>query len=163
MRSHARLCVGFLSIALSTAAFAVRTCYSVEEAAAHVNKDVCIAAHVYDVVEVSDGTRFLDVCRPGDSDASCHFTILSPRLDRKDVGDLEQYRDVDVQVRGIVRPVGSRTEIILSHARQFHGGAEKFRPNPELMKGFSAGDAKPPVSDPAFRGSSKSGARSSAY
>jgi hypothetical protein len=163
MRSQARLCVGFLSAALSTAAFAAKTCYSVDEAAAHVNKDVCIAAHVYDVVEVADGTRFLDVCRPGAADMSCHFTILSPRLDRKDVGDLQQYRDADVRVRGIVRPAGARTEIIVSHARQFHGGAEKFRPNPALMKGFSAGDAKPPVADPAFRGSSKSGARTGNY
>ena len=161
MRFQARLCVGFLSAALSTTALAAKTCYSVDEATAHINKDVCIAAHVYDVVQIADGTRFLDVCRTGTSDASCHFTILSPKLDRKDVGDLEQYRNVDVQVRGIVRPVGARAEIILSDARQFHGGAEKFRPNPELMKGFSAGDGKPPVADPAFRGSSKSGAKSS--
>lgn len=160
MRSRARLCVCLLAATVSTAALAARSCYPVEEAAAHVNKDVCITAHVYDVVQVADGTRFLDVCRPGTSDASCRFTILSFKIDRKDVGDLMQYRDTNVQVRGVVRPVGERTEIIVSHARQFHGGAEKFRPNPELMKGFSATDNKPPVADPSFRGQNRSGSRS---
>ncbi len=29
-----------------------------------VDKDVCITAHVYDVVELADGTRFLDICTP---------------------------------------------------------------------------------------------------
>ncbi len=32
-----------------------------------LNKDVCISAHIYDVVELPDGTRFLDVCSPPDS------------------------------------------------------------------------------------------------
>ena len=30
--------------------FSEKTCYSPEDALAHQNKDVCIAAHVYDVV-----------------------------------------------------------------------------------------------------------------
>lgn len=162
MRSYARLCAGVLAASLSAAAWAARACYPADEAAAHANKDVCIAAHVYDVVEIADGTRFLDVCRPRASDADCRFTILSPKADRNEVGDLEQYRDSDVQVRGVVRAAGKRSEIILSDARQFHGGKEKFRPNPALMKGFSAQDAKAPLPDPAFRGG-RSSSKSSSY
>jgi hypothetical protein len=67
------------------------------------------------------------------------------------VGDLKQYVDQDIQVRGTVRAVNDRSEILLSSARQFHGGPEKFRPNPELRKGFAADQNKPAVNDPAFK------------
>jgi len=38
--------------------------HSNDEASKLLNKDVCIAAHVYDVVELPNGTRYLDVCTP---------------------------------------------------------------------------------------------------
>ena len=38
-----------------------RPCLTAEEASKLVNKDVCVSAHIYDVVELPDGTRFLDV------------------------------------------------------------------------------------------------------
>lgn len=131
--------------------FAGKTCYSPADAVAHPNKDVCVKAHVYDVVELADGTRFLDVCSPETPDEECRFTILSATEDRKDVGDLDQYREQDIQIRGIVRPFGGRAEILLSNARQFHGGSEKFRPNPALLHGFSAENGKTAFSDPAMR------------
>ncbi|HYK36670.1 hypothetical protein [Alloacidobacterium sp.] len=118
---------------------------------AHKNKDVCVAAHVYDVVELADGTRFLDVCSPETSDDHCRFTVMSANEDRKTVGDLSRYLAQDIRIRGVVRPFGGRAEILLSDARQFHGGAEKFRPNPALLHGFSAEDEKPAVNDPALR------------
>lgn len=128
-----------------------KTCYSPEDALAHPNKDVCIVAHVYDVVELSDGTRFLDVCSPETPDGQCRFTVMSANADRKTVGDLSQYKQQDIRIRGTVRPFGGRAEILLSDARQFHGGAEKFRPNPALLHGFSAEDGRPAVNDPALR------------
>lgn len=128
---------------------AARHCYTPEQALAHENKDVCVAAHVYDVVELPDGTRFLDVCSPQTSDQNCRFSIVSSNADRKDVGDLQQYRGQDIKIRGIVRPFAGRAEIELSRARQFHGGAEKFRPNPALMRGFNAANGRPAFSDPA--------------
>jgi hypothetical protein len=134
-----------------SAAASAATCYAPEDALTHLNKDICVSAHVYDVVELSDGTRFLDVCSPETSDEKCRFTVMSMSGDRKDVGELNQYRQQDIRIRGIIRPYGGRAEIILSHQRQFHGGGEKFRPNPALLKGFSAEDHKPGVNDPALR------------
>lgn len=128
-----------------------KTCYPPEDALAHPNKDVCVAAHVYDVVELADGTRFLDICSPETPDEQCRFTVMSANSDRKTVGDLDQYRNQDIRIRGTVRPFGGRAEILLSDARQFHGGAEKFRPNPALLHGFSAEDDRPAVNDPALR------------
>lgn len=130
---------------------AEKTCYSPEDALAHQNKDVCVAAHVYDVVELADGTRFLDLCSPETPDELCRFTVMSVSRDRGTVGDLSQYREQDIRIRGVVRPFGGRGEILLSDARQFHGGAEKFRPNPALLHGFSAEDGKTAFSDPATK------------
>ena len=37
-----------------------KICMTAEEAAKTPNKDVCVTAHIYEVVELPDGTRFLD-------------------------------------------------------------------------------------------------------
>ncbi len=128
-----------------------KPCVTPDEASELVNKDVCISAHVYDVVELPDGTRFLDICSPDTPDEQCRFTIVSPRDDRREAGELRKYRDMDVHVRGIVQPMRGRAGITLSHARQFYGGPPKFRPNPKLLRGFDGEASKPPISDPNLR------------
>ncbi|HEY2466767.1 MAG TPA: hypothetical protein VGI45_02845 [Terracidiphilus sp.] len=128
-----------------------RSCISSDEAAKLANKDVCIQVHVYDVVELPDGTRFLDVCSPDTADAKCGFTIVSLREDREEVGELRKFRDADVHVRGIVRPMHGRSGMVLSHVRQFYGGPPKFKPNPKLLRGFSAEQSKPAIVDPNLR------------
>jgi hypothetical protein len=134
-------------------AFAAKpmVCVTAEEGAQVVNKDICVSAHVYDVVQLSDGTRFLDVCSPQTPDQDCRFTIVSLWEDREDVGELTRYRDADVQVRGIVRPMHGRVGMVLSHARQFSGGPPKFRPNPMLAHGFDGEQDRPPIQDPNLR------------
>jgi len=135
-----------------------KPCVSAEQATRMLKKDVCVSAHVYDVVQLPDGTRFLDVCTPQTSDDACRFTIISPWEDHDDVGELRKYRDMDVQVRGIVQPMHGRTGMVLSHARQFYGGPPKFKPNPMLAQGFSADQSRPPINDPNLR--SQGGVRS---
>jgi hypothetical protein len=126
-------------------------CVTAEEATKLVNKDVCVSAHIYDVVDLPDGTRFLDVCSPEMPDEKCRFTIVSLWEDRDEVGELRKYRDMDVRVRGIVRPMHGRAGMVLSHARQFYGGPPKFKPNPKLARGFTADEGRPPVYDPNLR------------
>lgn len=128
-----------------------KDCVTSNEAAKHANKDVCVDVHVYDVVELTDGTRFLDVCPPDTPDEKCGFTIVSLREDREEVGELRKYRDADVHVRGVVQAMHGRSGMVLSHARQFSGGAPKFKPNPKLLHGFSGDQAKPPIADPNLR------------
>ena len=128
-----------------------KVCVAAEDAPKMQNKEVCISAHIYDVVTLPDGTRFLDVCAPETPDDACRFTIVSLREDRSEVGELTQYRNADVQVRGIVRPMHGRSGMVLSHARQFHGGPPKFRPNPKLARGFTAETDRPPIQDPNLR------------
>ena len=130
---------------------APKRCVTAEQASALVNKDVCVTAHVYDVVVLADGTRFLDVCPPETADDDCRFTLVSRWDDRQEVGELRKYRDMDVEIRGVVRTIHGRAGIELSHARQFRGGPPKFRPNPRLAHGFDAGQDRPPIHDPNLR------------
>jgi hypothetical protein len=70
-----------------------------------LNKDVCVSAHVYDAVQLPDGTRLLDACTPQTPDDASRFTIIPSRVDRDDVDELRKYRDMDIQVHGIVEPI----------------------------------------------------------
>lgn len=128
-----------------------RPCLTADEASRLLNKDVCISAHVYEVVELPDGTRFLDVCSPDTPDERCRFTIVSFWEDRDEVGELRKYRDLDVHVRGMVRSMHGRAGVVLSHARQFYGGPPKFKPNPRLAHGFTGDQERPPIGDPNLR------------
>jgi len=150
------------AIALSAPALVLaakpRPCVPADQAAQMLNKDICISAHIYEVVQLPDGTRFLDVCSPETPDEKCHFTVVSLWEDRDTVGELRKYRDMDVQIRGLVRPMHGRAGMVLSHARQFYGGPPKFKPNPLLAHGFSADQSRPPINDPNLR--SQGGRRS---
>ncbi len=128
-----------------------KPCVPADEASKSLNKDVCISAHVYDVVQLPNGMRFLDVCMPETPDDLCRFTIVSLWEDRDDVGELSKYKDLDVHVRGHVEPMHGRAGMVLSHVRQFYGGPPKFKPNPKLARGFNAEQDRPPVSDPNLR------------
>ena len=128
-----------------------KPCVTVDEASKNLNKDICISAHIYEVVELPSGVRYLDVCAPDTPDEQCRFTVVSLGEDRNEVGELGKYRDMDVHIRGIVRPMHGRAGIELSHSRQFDGGPPKFRPNPRLLRGFSGDQSRPPVNDPNLR------------
>jgi hypothetical protein len=128
-----------------------KLCVTADQATQMLNKNICISAHIYDVVELSDGTRFLDVCSPQTPDDKCRFTVVSFKEDRNEVGELTKYRDANVQVRGLVQPMNGRAGMVLSHIRQFHGGPPKFTPNPLLARGFSGEQDRPPLSDPNLR------------
>ena len=114
------------------------TCITPEDALQHVDKNVCISAHVYRVVDAADGIHFLDVCSPQTSDADCHFFILSFNRDEKSVGNIQSLVGQTIHIRGTVHTIQGRAEIVLSNKQQLHGGKEKFHPNPRLLKSFSA-------------------------
>ncbi len=145
---------GWLLAALMPAmAFAhtPKRCVAATTAARMFNKDVCVSVHVYDVVELPDGMRFLDVCSPQTPDAKCRFTIVSLPADRGAVGALTQYQNKDIQIRGIVQSAHGFAWMQLSQQRQFHGGLPKFTPNPRLGAGFGAERSRPPIYDPNLR------------
>ncbi len=143
-------------ICLTVPAFAAMTCVAPDQTASMLNKDVCVKAHVYNVVQLKSGTRFLDTCAPATPDSACQFTVISLPEDRKEVGPLDALNGQDIQIRGKVRSFPDHREIILSHSRQLHGGKEKFRPNPALMKRFSAQEHSMAFRDPNARSATRS-------
>lgn len=140
-----------LAAALPAWARKPQLCITADQAVGLLHKDVCVSAHIYDVVELPDGTRYLDICSPETSDDNCRFTLVSFFEDRDEVGELNRYRDMDVRVRGLVEPMHGRAGIVLSHVRQFYGGPPRFRPNPRLVRGFDAEAEHPAVHDPNLR------------
>lgn len=146
-------CAALTGLCLSCVGVAEKDkpCVTAEEASKRLDKDVCLTAHVYDVVQLEDGTRFLDICSPDTPDAQCRFTIVSYWGDRETVGELERYRDSNVRVRGTVQSMHGRAGLVLSHERQFRGGPPKFRPNPRLLHGFAGDEGRPAVADPNLR------------
>ena len=148
-----------VAAALALPAFArTKPCLTADQASKMVNRDVRITAHIYDVVQLPDGTRFLDICTPETPDERCQFTIVSFWEDHNEVGELRKYRDMDVRVLGMVRSIHGRAGMVVSHARQFYGGPPRFKPNPRLVHGFSGEQDRPPLADPNLH--SQGGARS---
>ena len=143
--------LGLLLAAVPAWARKPPVCVTADEATGLIHKDVCVSAHVYEVVELPDGTRFLDICSPDTPDDRCRFTIVSYWMDREEVGELMRYRDMDVRVRGIVESMHGRAGMILSHVRQFYGGPPRFRPNQRLIRGFDAESERPAIHDPNLR------------
>ena len=138
MRFSRPALIAVLAVCAPLLAFAgkPRPCVTADQATQMLKKDVCVSAHVYEVVELPDGTRFLDVCSPQTPDDQCRFTVVSLPEDREEVGELKKYRDADVEIRGIVQPMHGRAGMVLSHSRQFYGGPPRFKPNPLLARGF---------------------------
>ena len=138
-------------------ALAARPCLLPDEAATRSDKEICLSAHVYQLTEASDGTRYLDICSPGTANGDCRMTILSLAVDRKEVGELDNVVGQDIHLRGVVHTLHGQSTMLLSHTRQFNDGPEKFRPNPALLAGFGAESSKTAIKDPAtmsHRGSS---------
>ena len=143
----------FLFVALP--AFAAKSCVTPDQTASMLNKNVCVNAHVYNVVQLKSGTRFLDTCSPETPDSACHFTVISLPEDGKEVGALDALKGQDIQINGKVRDFTDHREIILSHSRQLHGGAEKFRANPVLTRKVSAQQHSMAFRDPNARSATR--------
>jgi hypothetical protein len=151
------VCVCMLTFA-SAATASPASCITPEATSTAINKDVCVRAHVYNIVQLRSGTRFLDVCSPDTPNSSCRFAIISLLEDSGDVGPLDNLRDTDIEIRGRVRNFSDHREILLTHVRQLHGGPEKFRPNPQLLQHYSASEHSLAFRDPNMRSGGKAGA-----
>lgn len=148
-----RTIAGLLPLSILSLGLHAATCHPASDAERYAGKNVCITAHVYDIAQLRDGTRFLDTCSPETRDEDCRFTIASLPEDTRDVGDLTALRGKDIELRGTIHSINDHSLMYLSMTRQLHGGAEKFHPNPALLAGFSAGVSKAPIHDPSLNGS----------
>jgi hypothetical protein len=132
-----------LSACLPVAIAHARTpvCSSADDSHLRASEDTCLQAHVFDVVTVPGGTRFLDLCSPDVSDSGCRFSVVSYPADARQVGDLEAVRGKDISIRGAVQNYNGRYVLVLNDQRQLRGGAARFAPDPRLFRSTSAEDA----------------------
>lgn len=128
----------FCLLASSAHARSRKSCIPAEQAIRSIGKTECVTAHVYRIVDTAAGVHFLDVCSPDTPDDACHFFLVSYTRDAPSVGDLNRLLNRTITVQGKVRSMEGHADIVLSSRDQLHGGREKFRPNPELLKGYSA-------------------------
>lgn len=126
-----------LLLLFSSVALAKPACISPDQAMQHVHHEVCVEAHVYRVVDASDGIHFLDVCSPETADADCHFFLLSSDEDKKSTGDLRKLVGQTIRIRGKIRTLQGHADMVFSSKQQLHGGKAKFHPNPVLLQSFS--------------------------
>lgn len=138
MRAPIPLSVPVVCMLFCSSALAKPACIPPDQTLQHLHKSVCVEAHVYRVVEATDGIRFLDVCSPDTADADCHFFIISSVENKNSVGSLDQLVGQTIQIRGKILPIQGRADMIFSSKDQLHGGKPKFHPNPQLVKSFSA-------------------------
>jgi len=160
------LAIGLSLVAVALPASAARRCYSPGTATRHLHHKVCVKAHVYREISLDDGTRILDICSPRTGSDRCRFAFVSLNSNREKVGSLKKYVGREIEVRGKIRPVHGKAEILLTRARQVHVvqrselarkkdtpvRRSRFHPNPQLLKSFNATRGRMPIADPAFRG-----------
>lgn len=159
------LALGFSLLAAALPASAARRCYAPGTATRHLHHKVCVKAHVYREIQLNDGTRILDVCSPRTAADRCKFAFVSLNNNRDKVGSLNKYVGQEIEVRGKIRPIHGRAEILLTRAKQVHVVQQRelahnkdsrtphsrFHPNPQLLKSFNASQGRMPIEAPAFR------------
>lgn len=138
MRTPILLSVPIVFLLFSHAALAKHACIPPEQAMQHLHQDICVEAHVYRVVDAGEGIHFLDVCSPQTSDADCHFFLLSSDEDKKSTGNVHSLVGQTIQIRGKIRTIQGRADMVFNSKQQLQDGKEKFHPNPQLLRTFSA-------------------------
>ena len=131
-----------LFILLSLAAFA--DCIPFTEAPDHVGETRCVKGKVVNIGESRGGTVYLNFC---EDYKKCAFAVVVFPSALKDVGDVRQLKDKDVEIHGKITQWRGRTEMVLRELRQLKGEAAKIPPIPkdydvEKKGKFSAGEFK---------------------
>lgn len=131
-----------ISLLLTTTAFA--DCIPFTEAPDHVGETRCVKGKVVNIGESRGGTLYLNFC---DDYKTCAFAIVVFPSALKDVGDVRQLKDKDIEVHGKITQWRGRTEMVLRELRQLKGEAARIPPIPkdydaEKKGKFSAGEFK---------------------
>ena len=129
-------------VLFSVAAFA--DCIPFAEAPDHLGETRCVKGKVVNIGESRGGTLYLNFC---DDYKKCAFAVVVFPSALKDVGDVRQLKDKDIEIHGKITQWRGRTEMVLRELRQLKGEAAKIPPIPKdydvQKKGrFSAGEFK---------------------
>jgi len=123
---------------------AVADCIPFTEAPDHLGETRCVKGKVVNIGESRGGSLYLNFC---DDYKKCAFAVVVFRSALKNVGDVRQLKDKDIEIHGKITQWRGRTEMVLREVRQLKGEAAKIPPIPKdydvQKKGkFSAGEFK---------------------
>ena len=132
----------FAIILLSTLVAA--ECIPFTEAPNHLGETRCVKGKVVNIGESRGGSLYLNFC---DDYKQCAFSVVVFPSNLKDVGDVRQLKDKDIEIQGKITEWRGRTEMVLRDARQLKGESAKLPPIPKdydvQKKGrYSAGEFK---------------------
>jgi DNA/RNA endonuclease YhcR with UshA esterase domain len=132
---------------LLAATIAAADCIPMEKARDHIGENVCVTGKVLGVREAR-GVRFLNFC---EDYRICPFTVVVFNRDLRDVGDIYQLKDRNIEIHGAVKLYDDRPEIILRRPRQLTGASAHIAALPkdfdvERKGRYSAGQFKHPTS-----------------
>jgi hypothetical protein len=107
--------------ALSSAGASNSPCFNFRHAVSHVGETGCVSGMVLDAYTSKSGNTFLDFCA---SYRNCPFSSVIFASDRKKFGNLETLTGRQVEIRGMIRTYGGRSEIIVRDPSQIQVAAQ---------------------------------------
>jgi hypothetical protein len=113
---------------LPTIAFA--GCIPFTQARDHIGETQCITGTVLRVKSGARGLTYFDFCQDF---RVCPFTVVIFPGHMKDIGDVRQLQNRQIEIHGELKSYDGRAEIILSQLRQLGSSAAKI---PKLPKEY---------------------------
>jgi hypothetical protein len=119
-------------------------CIPFTDAPKHLGESRCVKGKVVNIGESRGGSLYLNFC---EDYKKCAFAVVIFPSNLKDVGDVRQLQNKDIEIHGKITQWRGRTEMVLRDSRQLKGDAAKIPPVPHdydvQKKGrFSAGEFK---------------------
>jgi hypothetical protein len=124
------LLFGYFLFALAFSAFSVAECIPFTQARDHIGENQCVSGTVLRVKSGGRGITYFDFC---DDFRVCPFTVVIFPGHLKDIGDVRQLQNRQIQIHGELKSYDGRAEIVLEHLRQLDGSAARI---PKLPKNY---------------------------
>lgn len=120
----------YLSFTLAFSALSFAECIPFTQARDHIGENQCVSGTVLRVKSGGRGITYFDFC---DDFRVCPFTVVIFPGHLKDIGDVRQLKNRQIEIHGELKSYDGRAEIVLEQLRQLDGSAARI---PKLPKNY---------------------------
>lgn len=124
------LAIKHLPLLLLGSALSFAECIPFTQARDHIGESQCISGTVLRVKAAGRGVTYFDFC---DDFRVCPFTVVVFPGHLKDIGDVRQLQNRQIEIHGELKAYDGRAEIVLEQLRQLGGTAARI---PRLPKNY---------------------------
>ena len=124
------LATRYLLLALLGSSLSFAECIPFTQARDHIGESQCITGTVLRVKPGYRGVTYFDFC---EDFRVCPFTVVIFPVHLKDIGDVRQLQNRQIEVHGELKAYDGRAEIVLEQLRQLGGDAAHI---PRLPKNY---------------------------